>query len=538
MGCGGSVSKEELVEELQVSERELQEERQRLKEKDDQIASIRDCLQKQLKSNEEASMRNAASTHSVEELCSELQARRADHSEALKTQREVLLGEHQQELDSVLQARDTALLRTLSDRAEQAEREVETHARIKREAVERARAELGEKLSEATATGEAQLSRQRAEADAVEAELRSLRSQVGPLRQEHDQAAQALQEARLLLRSEQAERSSGRGQASLLEEHLVEAQREHLRAEQRHGDLQQHSRSQLRDQQNELQVRAEELRGKDAALQRRDAELAEVNSQLADLQGLFDEVNNQLQSECGRIERLQGAVSVCSRQSKELESLQGMVEESHRMLAQLREALEQERAERLRVAGLLEHEQQRTQLLLDVLKHFKEKLQGLTPQMLLSRLGVTDPKVLASGVGAGAALSALGLNGYCNSPAPFSGNSPAVGKVSLSPCPPVPRPHLPPATAAKTAPDSTPRPTPAMGSPFVGRANGPFDAFGAAYGHPGARSLSPEPAWLAASPALQHHPLSSSGACGQWPMYDSDYRNFEQAASSALLTGR
>ena len=62
-------------------------------------------------------------------------------------------------------------------------------------------------------------------------------------------------------------------------------------------------------------------------------------------------------------------------------------QESHVMLAQLRETLEKEKAERLRVAGLLEHEQQRTQLLLDVLKHFKEKLQGLTPQVLLGRLG-------------------------------------------------------------------------------------------------------------------------------------------------------
>ncbi|CAJ1426558.1 unnamed protein product, partial [Effrenium voratum] len=88
-------------------------------------------------------------------------------------------------------------------------------------------------------------------------------------------------------------------------------------------------------------------------------------------QGLFDEVNGQLQRECGRIERLQGAVTQCARQAKELESLQNMLEESHRMLAQLRETLDKERAERLRVAGLLEHEQQRTQLLLDVLKHFK-----------------------------------------------------------------------------------------------------------------------------------------------------------------------
>merc|ERR1712061_986669 len=67
---------------------------------------------------------------------------------------------------------------------------------------------------------------------------------------------------------------------------------------------------------------------------------------------------------------------------------------SHRMLAQLRDVLQQEQAERVKASGMLEHEQQRTQLLLDVLKHFKEKLQGLTPQMLLSLLGCYDQKGL------------------------------------------------------------------------------------------------------------------------------------------------
>jgi len=66
------------------------------------------------------------------------------------------------------------------------------------------------------------------------------------------------------------------------------------------------------------------------------------------------------------------------------------------MLARVHSALEEERAERVRTGGLLQHEQQRTQLLLDVLKHFKEKLQGLTPQVLLGRLGWLDPKALAA----------------------------------------------------------------------------------------------------------------------------------------------
>ncbi|CAK0883933.1 unnamed protein product, partial [Prorocentrum cordatum] len=170
--------------------------------------------------------------------------------------------------------------------------------------------------------------------------------------------------------------------------------------------------AQLRDLQGELRARGDELQRCTATLQQRDQELLEVGGQLTDLQILFEEVNQQLQNECGRVERLQESVASCAQQSKELELLQGMLEESHRMLAQVRDALEQEQAERRRAAGLLEHEKRRTQLLLDVLKHFKEKLQGLTPQMLLSRLGGPEAKALLAGIVDGAVIdSAAAMNG-------------------------------------------------------------------------------------------------------------------------------
>jgi len=81
------------------------------------------------------------------------------------------------------------------------------------------------------------------------------------------------------------------------------------------------------------------------------------------------------------------------------------------MLAKVRDALEQEQTERCRTAGLLEHEKQRTQLLLDVLKHFKEKLQSLTPQMLLSRLGGLDAKALLTGTADVADMGCPFVNG-------------------------------------------------------------------------------------------------------------------------------
>merc|ERR1719375_2313764 len=106
----------------------------------------------------------------------------------------------------------------------------------------------------------------------------------------------------------------------------------------------------MNDLKSELHRRGNEMRARDKHLEERDKELAEVNSQLADLQSLFDDVNQQLQAECGRIEQLQETVVLCAKQGKELEALQGMLEESHRVLAQMRDALEFERGERAKVA--------------------------------------------------------------------------------------------------------------------------------------------------------------------------------------------
>ena len=48
--------------------------------------------------------------------------------------------------------------------------------------------------------------------------------------------------------------------------------------------------------------------------------------------------------------------------------------------------------------SLLKQEQQRTVLLLDVLWHFKEKVQSLTSQMLLTGLGLVETQALTQGV--------------------------------------------------------------------------------------------------------------------------------------------
>lgn len=99
-----------------------------------------------------------------------------------------------------------------------------------------------------------------------------------------------------------------------MEQRLVEVQDERSRSEQRFSDLEAHLQAQTRDLRCELVSRTDELRRRDEVLHERDLELGEVNSQLGDMQNLFDDVNQQLQAECGRIERLQDTVSLCASQ--------------------------------------------------------------------------------------------------------------------------------------------------------------------------------------------------------------------------------
>ena len=64
------------------------------------------------------------------------------------------------------------------------------------------------------------------------------------------------------------------------------------------------------------------------------------------------------------------------------------------MLTQARDAPEHERDEGTRTARLLRQEQQRILILLDVRKRFKEKSQGLTAQLRVTRLSLADAQAL------------------------------------------------------------------------------------------------------------------------------------------------
>ena len=144
-------------------------------------------------------------------------------------------------------------------------------------------------------------------------------------------------------------------------------------------------------------METQELRKGDHLLIERDRERAEVSSQFAELQTFFDEVSHQMYTECKHLEGLQEIVNACVKQSMELEAIHHKLEESHLMLTQMRDT----RAWRENQDSESPETRATTYpplTLLDVLKHFKEKLQSLTPQMLLTRLGVADTQAPTQGV--------------------------------------------------------------------------------------------------------------------------------------------
>mmetsp|Transcript_5939 Transcript_5939/g.14209 ORF Transcript_5939/g.14209 Transcript_5939/m.14209 type:complete len:635 (-) Transcript_5939:120-2024(-) len=393
MGCGSSVDAKPgsrpgrvaLNTELQDAKTELLQSSKLLEEHDQELESLRaqqrglsdELLQSgssQAQGSEDPPVEEVQLQQSLSALRSELEDCKLAHESALQLERESLRSELQQALDSLTEDHSVELRESIDRQVAEFREEHESEVRAREQ-------EQKERREEQEAAALAQVKQLRQETESAEEEIERLTAEFAPLRSAHEATAKELKEAQLELEAELAIKPSPAAQAQ-----LNAAKLEHAQSEQRFAGLKGHLQAQAEDMRAELRQKNNELRQKDEALRLRDLELTEVSQQLVEMQGLFDEVNVQLQSECARIEKLQDVVQHCAKQGQELEALQVMLEESHKMLGQVREALEHERTERGKASRLLAQEQHRTQLLLDVLKNFKEKLQGLTPQMLLSRL--------------------------------------------------------------------------------------------------------------------------------------------------------
>jgi len=473
MGSGASTKA--LRQSLKVAADELAEERRRAEEKDSQLTSVQVALREQLDSSREESVQITKREMCICELRSELRAGETEHAGDLQRLTTELSERHHTEVRNLRQEYDETLEETFERRAKQATDD----AQMQRETLEQAHHALVQHLREAA---EAVSERHRSEIERSETTITRLRDDAAVAQGERNQVEEALREARELVHEAQLQQAhasaSSRQRASKLERRCSQTQLEHVAAsassadrasclEQRLAEVQHdrdamettcsdmerafaqtesYNQAEQRELRVELRRYAEQLDERGAALRQTEDDLRDLNGQFDELQDLFAEVTNQLQVECSRVAAMQENVAVCAKQTNELEQLRVMLDDSHAMLAQLREALDEERAERLKASGLLDHEQKRTKVLLDVLRSFKEKLQGLTPQMLLNRVGASDLKELATLVGSNSAqpspadakstvARAVSISALSPAPAPSQVANSAATISTLPPCP-------------------------------------------------------------------------------------------------------
>lgn len=423
MGCGGSVAlQKQLQQEINEKDEETRRQRHLLQDKEQQITLFKTQhaeLEKRLADQPQSTSKaeDAAKSKMNQELLKQIEERKLLHQREMQQQQELLDLQHREELRRQLDDKDRAHRRLLEERDERHKEELRLEA-------ERNEATHRDALRSAENCAEEEVRHHKRRAEKASNELEDVRAHLSRLKAEKEDSADGLRDVQEQLSVERAQRRKSEQQLAPLEARLAESRGEESSVRTRID----HMERQLQALRTDLACRSEELQQKDSLLRAREVELGEVQQSLSGLQSLFDEVSQQLQSECTRVERLQTTVALCAKQGKELTTLQAMLEESHGMLGQIREALERERRQRRGTQQLLEQERMRTHLLLDVLKHFKEKLQCLTPQMLLGRLNEAN-------------LNSRAINGssFNSKAAPlfFDIGSPAKpGDIGISPGPP------------------------------------------------------------------------------------------------------
>lgn len=112
------------------------------------------------------------------------------------------------------------------------------------------------------------------------------------------------------------------------------------------------------------------------ALQHKEKELQDMHELIRSTHEEHEAAAERLAQEAVRVEELQNSAKRSSERLKAFESMQEMISESQGLLESCRQDIEAERKEKARLKAQSEQERLRAQLLLDILRHFKEKLQG------------------------------------------------------------------------------------------------------------------------------------------------------------------
>lgn len=315
--------------------------------------------------------------HQEAELEAELESAGSTHNEELQEHQSQLKEKHQEEMIRRLLAAEDEERRALQEEFLQSET---ASVRLLRDADA-----LEAEMKEATKSQHEEMNYSKLQLAALREELLSAHDHVRGWRQERDSEAEA---------------ASVTHEAYLAESRSSLRQHESLRAEARTRlsevasmeDFQRSLDGQAKVLQNELSKVAYSIGQRDHELKVKDSELQEVRENLSGIQDEVDEVNSQLKVQCQRVQRVERELSLSSDLGEKVKNMRLMLQESHSGIAQLCALVNQERQKRDQYTQGLKQQRLRTELLLQLLHHFKNRTQELAPQSL--------PDVLAPSVDA------------------------------------------------------------------------------------------------------------------------------------------
>lgn len=293
--------------------------------------------------------------HQEAELEAELESAGSTHNEELQEHQSQLKEKHQEEMIRRLLAAEDEERRALQEEFLQSET---ASVRLLRDADA-----LEAEMKEATKSQHEEMNYSKLQLAALREELLSAHDHVRGWRQERDSEAEA---------------ASVTHEAYLAESRSSLRQHESLRAE----DFQRSLDGQAKVLQNELSKVAYSIGQRDHELKVKDSELQEVRENLSGIQDEMDEVNSQLKVQCQRVQRVERELSLSSDLGEKVKNMRLMLQESHSGIAQLCALVNQERQKRDQYTQGLKQQRLRTELLLQLLHHFKNRTQELAPQSL------------------------------------------------------------------------------------------------------------------------------------------------------------
>mmetsp|Transcript_19946 Transcript_19946/g.46403 ORF Transcript_19946/g.46403 Transcript_19946/m.46403 type:complete len:385 (+) Transcript_19946:228-1382(+) len=368
MGCGASAAGKKRAKE------ELEQQRQRLQDQHEQLAEKREELQKARDAHAEL-----LDGHSKrkDELLLEIQEAQIQHEEALVELREDHLGRQEREVEA-----------RLAEMHHENDVTLGQHQWVLQSGIWHSRSRAKQDLERSMAEQEAQARLSHTKLVDVEGEravearerLRALRSELQEVAMERRDEIQAYNEV-------QAERQALRDDAFRISELRAAEASEYGTVAERLGRREEALRSEVRDLQRELSTVIYKVGRRDHELHLKDAEVHEVRQSLCGIEGEMDDVNVRLQEQHASVQHVEKALRLSQDIGPKMQAMRSMLLESHAALGQLCSLLEHERAQRQQCVQGLRQQKVRTELLLQLLHHFKARTQELSPRRLLSTTG-------------------------------------------------------------------------------------------------------------------------------------------------------